>query len=187
MCWIYSVFLLLELHKFLESNTSFALKMGSGVRDDFIAPLHHEHRDTVACVFAVSAPAAGRPVGHQQHVLTFYQLNRLWTLQYIYLCDIIMLQVTWLLLTLILYSESRIIVKRSFNDQSVRGYLTEVLPPFISYSLTQRRRKYSTRRTARTRINLYLMLRLRMRGAVPPLPLYAFKVQKTVKFSPPTS
>jgi hypothetical protein len=40
-----------------------------------------------------------------------------------------MLQVTWLLLILILYSESRVLVKRSFNDQSVRGYLTEVLTP----------------------------------------------------------
>jgi hypothetical protein len=44
-----------------------------------------------------------------------------------------MLQVTWLLLTLILYSESRVLVKRSFNDQSVRDYLTEVLRPFMSY------------------------------------------------------
>jgi hypothetical protein len=60
------------------------------------------------------------------------------TWQYTELCDIIMLQVTWLLLTLILYSESRVLVKRSFNDQSVRDYLTEVLRPIIYYGLTQK-------------------------------------------------
>ncbi|XP_023716188.1 uncharacterized protein LOC111869155 [Cryptotermes secundus] len=35
------------------------------------------------------------------------------------------LQMAWFLLALILYSESRVLVKRSFKDQSVRGYLTE--------------------------------------------------------------
>jgi len=55
-----------------------------------------------------------------------------------------MLQVTWLLLTLILYSESRVLVKRSFNDQSVRDYLTEVLRPFISYGLTQKTKIHFT-------------------------------------------
>jgi hypothetical protein len=47
--------------------------------------------------------------------------------------DVIMIQVVWFLLALILYSESRV-VKRSFKDQSVRGYLTEVLRLSISYS-----------------------------------------------------
>lgn len=41
--------------------------------------------------------------------------------------DIIMLQVTWLLLVLVLHSESRVLVKRSFKDQSVKAYLTEVI------------------------------------------------------------
>ncbi|XP_021936336.1 uncharacterized protein LOC110837949 [Zootermopsis nevadensis] len=35
------------------------------------------------------------------------------------------LQVMWLILVLILQSESRVIVKRSFKDQSVKSYLTE--------------------------------------------------------------
>ncbi|XP_069701017.1 uncharacterized protein [Periplaneta americana] len=35
------------------------------------------------------------------------------------------LVVTWLLLALLLQSEARVLVKRSFKDQSVRGYLTE--------------------------------------------------------------
>jgi hypothetical protein len=50
------------------------------------------------------------------------------------MCDVIMMQVAWFLLALILYSESRVLVKRSFKDQSVRGYLTEVLRLSISYS-----------------------------------------------------
>jgi hypothetical protein len=48
--------------------------------------------------------------------------------------DVIIIQVAWFLLALILYSESRVLVKRSFKDQSVRGYLTEVLRFFILYS-----------------------------------------------------
>lgn len=47
--------------------------------------------------------------------------------------DIIMLQVTWLLLVLVLHSESRVLVKRSFKDQSVKAYLTEVLRHLIYY------------------------------------------------------
>jgi hypothetical protein len=77
MYWIYCVFLLLAFLKFLESNRRFTLKMGSDVRDYCMVPLHHEHRDTAACVLAVST---GR---HQKRVLTLYQLNCLWTLQYI--------------------------------------------------------------------------------------------------------
>ena len=42
-------------HKFFESNRRFTLKIGSDVRDDCMVPLHHEHRDTAACVLAVSA------------------------------------------------------------------------------------------------------------------------------------
>jgi hypothetical protein len=53
-----------------------------------------------------------------------------------------MTQVAWFLLALILYSESRVLVKRSFKDQSVRGYLTEVLRPFISYSRILKRFYY---------------------------------------------
>jgi hypothetical protein len=47
------------------------------------------------------------------------------------------LQVAWLLLVLILHSESRVLVKRSFKDQSVKGYLTEVIRPCTSYSIQQ--------------------------------------------------
>jgi hypothetical protein len=41
------------------------------------------------------------------------------------------------MLVLILHSESRVLVKRSFKDQSVKGYLTEVLRPSISYPIQQ--------------------------------------------------
>ena len=91
-----------------------------------------------------------------------------------------MLQVTWLLLTLILYSESRVLVKRSFNDQSVRDYLTEVLRPFISCGSTQQAKvHYITRRTARTHINFHLSAEVKNAWSYASTPPpYACKVQK---------
>ena len=73
--------LLLAFHKFLECNRRLTLKMGSDAHEDFMVPLHHEHRDTAACVLAVSAATAVRPGRQQKRVPTLDQFNCLWTWQ----------------------------------------------------------------------------------------------------------